>query len=97
MKRNYLFPVLLLLQIILVKTIGSFPNFVEEWYSKGLYPKIAWFFRTSLGSLPFSIGDVIYMVLLVLIFRWIWKNKNGFFIYRICNTANTKLAITIPK
>lgn len=79
MKRNYLFPVLLLLQIILVKTIGSFPNFVEEWYSKGLYPKIAWFFRTSLGSLPFSVGDIIYIVLLVLIFRWIWKNKSGFF------------------
>jgi hypothetical protein len=42
-----------------VKTIGLFPDFVETWYSKGFYPKLAFLSRKALGWLPFSLGDVI--------------------------------------
>ena len=37
---------------------------VEHWYSMGLYPKLAIFFRTLLGWLPFSAGDLIYLAAL---------------------------------
>ena len=62
-----------------MKTIGLFPDFVENWYSKGFYPKLAFLSRKALGWLPFSFGDVIYFILILLLFRWIWKHRIGFF------------------
>ncbi|MFD2909652.1 DUF3810 domain-containing protein [Flavobacterium ardleyense] len=79
MKRKFLLPIFLIVQIILVKTIGLFPDFVEKWYSNGFYPKLAFLSRSILGKLPFSFGDVLYFVLIVLLVRWIWKHRIGFF------------------
>lgn len=79
MNRKYIIPVLLVIQIILVKTLGLFPEFIEKAYSKGLYPKIAGLSRTVLGWIPFSVGDIMYMLLIVLLLRWIWLHKTGFF------------------
>jgi hypothetical protein len=69
----------LLIQIIIVKTIGLFPDFVENWYSKGFYPKLAFLSRKLFGWLPLSFGDIIYFVLILLFLRWIWKHRIGFF------------------
>ena len=79
MKRKFILPLFLVIQIIVVKTIGLFPDFVETWYSKGLYPKLAFVSRNALGWLPFSFGDVIYFILILLLFRWIWKHRIRFF------------------
>ena len=79
MKTKFLLPLFLIVQIILVKTIGLFPDFVEKWYSNGLYPKLAFLSRSILGKLPFSFGDVLYFLLIVLLIRWIWKHRIGFF------------------
>ena len=79
MKRKFILPLFLLIQIIVVKTIGLFPDFVENWYSKGFYPKLAFASRKALGWLPFSFGDVIYFILILLLLRWIWKHRIGFF------------------
>ncbi|WP_430401111.1 DUF3810 domain-containing protein [Flavobacterium sp.] len=78
MKRKHILPLLLVVQIILVKTLALFPEFVENWYSKGLYPKIAFVSRNVFGNIPFSVGDVMYYILLFLLFRWIWNNRKGF-------------------
>lgn len=79
LKRKYLLPLFLVVQIVIVKTLGRFPVFIEEYYSKGWYEKVAWFNRTVFGSIPFSFGDIIYSVLIILLIRWIWKNRKGFF------------------
>ncbi|MCO6173875.1 DUF3810 domain-containing protein [Flavobacterium sp. NRK F10] len=79
MNRKLILPVFLIFQIVLVKTLGLFPHFIENGYSKGLYPKIAWFSRKLLGSIPFSVGDIIYILLIVGLLRWIWCNRKGFF------------------
>lgn len=79
MKRKFLLPIFLIVQIIVVKTLGMFPDFVEKWYSNGFYPKLAFLSRSVLGKLPFSFGDVLYFILIVLLFRWIWKHHIGFF------------------
>lgn len=79
MKRKFLLPIFLIVQIIVVKTIGMFPDFVEKWYSNGFYPKLAFLSRSILGKLPFSFGDVLYFILIVLLFRWILKHRIGFF------------------
>ncbi len=71
--------ILLVIQIILVQILGFFPDFVEQWYSKGLYLKISFINRNLLGGIPFSVGDVLYFGLIILFIRWIWKNRKGFF------------------
>jgi len=50
-------------QIILVKLIGSQPEWVEHYYSEGIYPYIAQFLRFLFGWIPFSMGDLFYTLL----------------------------------
>nr|WP_155077850.1 DUF3810 domain-containing protein [Flavobacterium sp. MC2016-06] len=40
-----------------------------------MYLLISHFSRIVLGWIPFSVGDCIYFVLIVLLIRWIWKNR----------------------
>ncbi len=64
-------------QICIVKLLGYFPEFIEKYYSLSIYPIISMFSRSILGKIPFSIGDIIYGVLLFLMFRYlILKRKN---------------------
>ena len=44
-------------QILLVKLLSNYPEFVEQYYSNGLYPVISKALRFTLGWLPFSFGD----------------------------------------
>ena len=62
-------------QILLVKWLGSYPGLIESAYSKGFYPYWSGFFRSILGWLPFSMGDLLYGFLIVslivyLVKRW---------------------------
>jgi hypothetical protein len=75
LQKAHILPILLILQITIVKTLAQFPEFIEQWYSKGLYPKIAFLSRNLLGWIPFSVGDLIYFILIVSLLRWIWKNN----------------------
>ncbi len=62
-------------QIILVKWLAGHPDWVERFYSNGIYPWISQFFRSLFGWIPFSIGEIIYTVLIVLVFRYILRNR----------------------
>ena len=63
--------ILLPLQYIGIKILAGFPTFVENWYSTGIYPYIARVMRTSLGVIPFSLGDLLYTFFIISIIRWI--------------------------
>ncbi len=63
-------------QILLVKWIGSYPNFVERYYSEGLYPPISRVLRGVFGWIPFSFGDLLYLSLSLLALHYIYKNWN---------------------
>jgi len=63
-------------QIIIVKWLGSYPELIENYYSKGLYPLISNFFRLAFGWLPFSIGDLIYAILIIFAIWYIIINRN---------------------
>ena len=76
--RKYILPLLLVFQIIIVKTLAFFPETIEEFYSNGFYPIISKGLRITFGSLSFSFGDVIYGVLIFLLVKWIVKNRKGF-------------------
>lgn len=62
-------------QIILVKWLGNHPDWVEDYYSNGLYLWISKFFRTLFGWVPFSIGELIYTALIILAIKYLIKSR----------------------
>ena len=73
-KTKTIIAIALPLQIILVKWVSSYPNFVETYYSNGIYPYISGFLRMLFGWIPFSFGDLVYTTLVILAIRYIYKH-----------------------
>jgi hypothetical protein len=74
-KRKYILPLFLIIQIIFLKTIAYFPDFVERFYSNGLYVHISKISRATLGKIPFSVGDIIYGILILYLLQSIWNTR----------------------
>jgi len=49
------------LALILVALASRFPDWVEAWYGRGVYPVIAWFWSQTTGRLPFHFGELLVM------------------------------------
>ena len=62
-------------QFLLVKLLAQFPEFIESYYSNGLYPYISKMFRYVLGWLPFSFGDLVYAFAIIYVIRWLFVNR----------------------
>ncbi len=77
MKRKYILPLLLVLQILLLKIIANYPEFVEQFYSKGLYFFIAKVSRIIFGSIPISVGDTLYGIFIFLVLKSLWKLRKS--------------------
>ncbi len=45
-----------------IRAFSFFPDAVEKYYSSGVYPGIARLLRVLLGWVPFSVGDVLYVL-----------------------------------
>lgn len=65
--------ILLPVQFALVKILAMYPSFVETWYSLGIYPVTSSLMRMGLGFIPFSLGDLLYAVLVLMLLRWIYR------------------------
>jgi hypothetical protein len=76
-KRQNLLPFLLLIQIILIPFLGYFPEVVERWYSNGFYPFVSKLLRILFGYIPFSVGDVLYLLLIAFGIKWVWTNRKS--------------------
>lgn len=74
---KYILPLFLLVQIVLLQFFPFFPEIFEQYYSNGIYPFISRFFRLTLGGLPFSVGDCIYLVLIFMMLRWFWNTRKS--------------------
>jgi hypothetical protein len=62
--------VLLIVSAIAIKWISLYPEWIEKNYTYGIYPVIAGFQRILFGWIPFSIGDLMYaFLILVIVFR----------------------------
>lgn len=70
-KLNLILAILLPIQWLLIQFVATKPSFIENYYSLGLYPIISRFFRIIFGWIPFSIGDVFYIILGFIILRTI--------------------------
>ena len=64
--------ILLPIQIIILKIFGKHTAWVTNYYSEGLYPYISTFERWLFGWIPFSIGDVFYALLFLVIIRFLY-------------------------
>ncbi|MEO5777613.1 MAG: DUF3810 domain-containing protein [Flavobacterium sp.] len=75
MKRKYILPLFLLFQIIFLKVLAFFPEVVERFYSNGMYVFTSKVERFILGSIPFSVGDIGYAILIIYLLISIWKAR----------------------
>jgi len=69
---NKILSIFLILQLLFVGFISRKPEWIEKHYSNGIYPVIAKFFRKLLGWIPFSVGDILYFLFLLIFLRWLW-------------------------
>ena len=65
MQKKYYLPLGLLIQIVLVQIISFFPEFIEGFYSNGIYTSISNLSRVLYGLIPFSVGDLCYIFAIV--------------------------------
>jgi hypothetical protein len=78
--------ILLIATVILIKIASTQALWVEENYSNGLYPYISKFQRSIFGWIPFSVGDLFYAFLvLVIIFKTVQFIK---YIFKKRSTAS---------
>ena len=62
-------------QILLIKILLRFPEFVERFYSNGIYQFISKLMHYAFGWIPFSMGDLFYTIAIIYILRWLFINK----------------------
>lgn len=74
--------VLIIVLTILIKWASWYPEWVERNYSRGIYPVISKVQRVLFGWIPFSIGDLFYAFLILIVlfktgkfFKLLFKKK----------------------
>ena len=62
----------LVFQILFVQVISRFPLTIEKFYSNGIYKIIAGFYRIATSYIPFSIGDILYFIFILIAIKFIY-------------------------
>ncbi|WP_281987114.1 DUF3810 domain-containing protein [Aquimarina aggregata] len=70
-KTKLLLTIALPIQIILVKVLSFFPEFIERFYSNGFFIYTSKVLRYVFGWIPFSFGDLLYTFLIILLIRFL--------------------------
>ncbi len=72
-KTKLFLTLLLPVQLLLIKIISFFPEFVEHFYSNGIFVFTSKILRYVFGWIPFSFGDVLYCILIIGVLRFLFK------------------------
>ncbi|MEY3499663.1 MAG: hypothetical protein RL308_1332 [Bacteroidota bacterium] len=75
MQRKYILPLFLLIQIVFLQVVSFFPKLIERYYSNGLYVWIAKFSRITFGFFSFSVGDIIYFGVILVLIQWVYGQR----------------------
>ena len=67
----------LLPQYFIVKILKQYPEYVETYYSLGLFPILSKLLNTAFSWIPLSVGDLMYSALILFALRWVIKNRKG--------------------
>ena len=70
LKKSLLFTLVLIALAVFIHIYANYSTAVENQYSTGIYPVFSRFLRYLFGWLPFSIGDVLYGLIILWV---IWK------------------------
>ena len=73
--KKLLITLFLIVQILTIQILKHFPEFIEQFYSKGLYVFISKLMRYAFGWVPFSVGDVFYTLASIYFIRWFYLNR----------------------
>jgi Protein of unknown function (DUF3810) len=65
---------LLPVQFYGLRLLRYFPEFVENYYSQGIFPILSKINRYLFGWIPFSVGDIFYVLIGIVAIRWLYKN-----------------------
>ncbi|MGB3152239.1 MAG: DUF3810 domain-containing protein [Maribacter sp.] len=82
-------------QILLVKWLGSHSEWIEHYYSNGLYPFVSQIFRFAFGWVPFSIGDVIYLSLGIAAIFYVYRNRRPILKNKVGFLRNIVMVLSI--
>ena len=91
-KKQLILALTLPFQLLFVQFLSQKTQWVEQYYSTGVYPYISSFFRFILGWIPFSFGDTLGFILIILLVRTIYrliKNRFRNLISKILNFIAT--------
>jgi len=72
-KVNKILTIVLVMQWAFIQIIAQYPSFIEKYYAMGLYLYISKYLRLIFAWIPFSIGDLIYIIVVFYIARSIIK------------------------
>jgi effector-binding domain-containing protein len=62
-------------QYFIVQWLSQYPEFIESYYSNGIYPLTSKILRYAFGWIPFSVGDIFYTIAGIYIIRWLYLNR----------------------
>ncbi len=78
-KKTYkILTILLVMQWAFLRIISQYPDTIEKYYSNGLYIYISKVLNLLFGWIPFSVGDILYAIFVIVILKNIFtsiKNK----------------------
>jgi hypothetical protein len=81
-KSKIIWSIFLVIQVVLLKIVSFFPEVIEKYYSNGFYLSVSKISRTVFGSLPFSVGDVLYLVLVIFLLYKLYKKRKEVFSWK---------------
>jgi len=95
--RVLIIPVIL---VILINVISLFPFFVETYYTQGFYVGISTTLRFLFGWIPFSIGDILYLLVIIWAIVRLYKTIRAIFTKQVtkasfANSVRRSLAILL--
>ncbi len=67
----------LILQIILIRLLVFFPETIEKYYTNGFYSFLSSVSRTFFAKFSFSVGDVLYGIVILFLLYRIFKNRKN--------------------
>ncbi len=73
--KKWWLPLLLPVQMALVYVLSQFPESVESFYTARLYTWIHALRMFVFDIFPFSAGDIIYLLAIYLLVRWLWHTR----------------------
>lgn len=65
--------IVVVITVLLIKLFSLFPSAVERYYSTGVYPLLSRLLRLLFGWIPFSIGDLLYGFVAIVLLMKLWR------------------------